>query len=141
MNAQNTLTHEDKWAQKRQDSIQDWRKRIAEWDWFVIKERCKVTPGNPEYLIKPCAFPYKLGTRAALMNRDYRGWLPDCRRRDEYCFERALAEVAAQHGLTVEYNDEHSSGAIYARRYLPADRLTQEEMVAECIAASLKALE
>jgi hypothetical protein len=85
--------------EKRQKCLEEWRKEISGWDWFIISE--KSTDWHYGF-----GHGCKLGTRNQMMNRDWRHFSPDARRRHEYCFEIALCEVAAQHGLKIGRKDD-----------------------------------
>lgn len=94
-----SLSPEEEKARLREERIAFWRKEVARWDWFPVLERLRQSPPN---ILDPS---FKLGARRALMNRDP-AWLrslsPPEVWLDEYCFDEAVRQVAADMGLELE---------------------------------------
>ena len=95
-------TSEEYKARHREAQTAFWRERLREWDWFCFIETLKQMPQGAKM---------KLGSRRTLMEGTGVRWIAGMgsgkRFVEEWCFDQALREAAAEHGLELTFDTRH----------------------------------
>lgn len=112
--------------QRRAEKTAAWCDRIREWDWVPVTEAIDAEIARsrkyyasmaPHNQAKEYEANFQLGGASKLMQRQRRDYSPPEWWVEEYCFNAALRQVAAEHGLTIiEYTD----GSLGAQKKVPA---------------------